>query len=153
MSAIGTCRHFEIGDQCSLSGVKRTSQLHSVMFAFDSSGHSVALSKGWFAPVLWASRLRTDMRRREFITLLGGIAVAGVRPLYGHAQDTIKVWRVGILDTTSAKSANVEAFRSALSQLGYVEGQNLIIEYARAKAASNGSPNSRLSWWVLRSIL
>lgn len=69
------------------------------------------------------------MRRREFITLFGSMAVAGVRPLYAHAQGTIKVWRVGMLDTTSAKSANVEAFRSALSQLGYVEGQNLIIEY------------------------
>jgi putative ABC transport system substrate-binding protein len=36
-----------------------------------------------------------------------------------------------MLDTTSAKlnAANVEAFRNALSQLGYVEGQNLIIEY------------------------
>ena len=69
------------------------------------------------------------MRRREFITLLGSIAVAGGRPLYANAQGTTKVWRVGILDTTSAKSANVEAFRNALSQLGYVEGQNLIIEY------------------------
>jgi putative tryptophan/tyrosine transport system substrate-binding protein len=69
------------------------------------------------------------MRRREFITLLGSLAVAGVRSLYAHAQGTIKVWRVGILDTTSAKSANVEIFRNALSQLGYVEGQNLIIEY------------------------
>jgi hypothetical protein len=69
------------------------------------------------------------MRRREFITLLGSLAVAGVRSLYAHAQGTIKVWRVGILDTTSAKSANLEVFRNALSQLGYVEGQNLIIEY------------------------
>lgn len=73
--------------------------------------------------------MRTDTRRREFITLLGSIAVAGARPFYAHAQGSTKVWRVGILDTTSAKSANVEAFRGALSQLGYVEGQNLIIEY------------------------
>lgn len=69
------------------------------------------------------------MRRREFTTLLGSIAVAGVWSLYGRAQDAAKVWRVGILDTTSAKSPNVEAFRNALSQLGYVEGQNLTIEY------------------------
>ncbi|MGB6351324.1 MAG: ABC transporter substrate-binding protein [Pseudolabrys sp.] len=69
------------------------------------------------------------MRRREFFTLLGGVAAAGARPLYAHAQGSLKVWRIGILDTTSAKSANVEAFRNALSQLGYVGGQNLIIEY------------------------
>src|SRR5690349_8169195 len=70
-----------------------------------------------------------DVRRREFTTLLGSIAVTGIWPFYAQAQDTAKVWRVGILDTTSAKSANVEAFRNALSQLGYVEGKNLIVEY------------------------
>jgi len=69
------------------------------------------------------------MRRREFITLFGSMTVANVRSLHAHAQSTTKVWRVGVLDTTSARSANVEAFRNALSQLGYVEGQNLIIEY------------------------
>jgi putative ABC transport system substrate-binding protein len=71
------------------------------------------------------------MRRREFIAILGSMAVAGVWPLYARAQDTAKVWRVGMLDTTTAKlnAANVEAFRNALSELGYVEGQNLIIEY------------------------
>ncbi|MGB9041112.1 MAG: hypothetical protein WCC81_01420, partial [Pseudolabrys sp.] len=69
------------------------------------------------------------MRRREFTTLLASVAVAGVWSHCARAQDTAKVWRVGILDTTSAKSANVEAFRNALSQLGYVEGQNLVIEY------------------------
>ena len=68
------------------------------------------------------------MRRREFITFLGGTAVAW--PLDALAQQTSKVWRIGMLDTTSAThNPNVDAFRRELRQLGYVEGQNLIIEY------------------------
>jgi hypothetical protein len=69
------------------------------------------------------------MQRRQFITFLGGTAVAW--PLGALGQQTSKVWRVGMLETTSAtlNAANVEAFRRALRQLGYVEGQNLIIEY------------------------
>jgi putative tryptophan/tyrosine transport system substrate-binding protein len=69
------------------------------------------------------------MRRREFITLIGGAAAAW--PLGARAQQTSKVWRVGMLETTSAtlNAVNVDAFRRGLRQLGYVEGQNLIIEY------------------------
>ena len=69
------------------------------------------------------------MRRREFITLIGGTAVAW--PSVALAQQTSKVWRVGMLDTTPAtlNAANIDAFRRGLRQLGYVEGQNLIIEY------------------------
>jgi ABC-type uncharacterized transport system substrate-binding protein len=69
------------------------------------------------------------MRRREFITFLGGTAVAW--PFDALAQQTSKVWRVGMLDTTPAtlNAPNVDAFRRGLRQLGYVEGQNLIIEY------------------------
>ena len=69
------------------------------------------------------------MRRREFTTLFVSMTVGGVWSLYARAQGTTKVWRVGMLETTSARSANVEAFRNALVQLGYVEGRNLIIEY------------------------
>jgi putative ABC transport system substrate-binding protein len=69
------------------------------------------------------------MRRRELITLLGGTALAW--PLGALAQQTSKVWRVGMLDTTPAtlNAANIDAFRRGLRQLGYVEGQNLIIDY------------------------
>ena len=69
------------------------------------------------------------MQRREFITFLGRTAVAW--PLDALAQQTSKVWRVGMLDTTPAtlNAPNVDAFRHGLRQLGYVEGQNLIIEY------------------------
>ena len=69
------------------------------------------------------------MKRREFITLLGG--AAAVWPIVARAQKPAKVWRVGMLDTTAAtlNAANVDAFRKAMHQLGYIEGQNLILEY------------------------
>jgi ABC-type uncharacterized transport system substrate-binding protein len=69
------------------------------------------------------------MQRREFITLVGFSAVAW--PIDAWAQQTSKVWRVGMLETTSEtlNAPNVNAFRRGLRELGYVEGQNLIIEY------------------------
>lgn len=68
------------------------------------------------------------MRRRDFITLAGGIAAW---PLAVRAQQAEKVWRVGMLDTTPAKlnAVNIDAFRDALARLGYVEGRNAVIEY------------------------
>ena len=72
------------------------------------------------------------MRRREFITLLGGAAVAW--PLTVRAQQAGKVWRIGILDTATRElnTDNLAAFYKGLRDFGYVEGQNLIIEYRSA---------------------
>ena len=69
------------------------------------------------------------MKRREFITLLGGAAV--VWPLAAGAQKSSKVYRIGVLEQTSVAlhDASFEAFRQGLRELGYVEGQNLAIEY------------------------
>ena len=69
------------------------------------------------------------MRRRDFIKAVAGSAVAW--PMGAAAQQTSKVWRVGMLETTSEtlNAPNVTAFRRGLQQLGYVDGQNLIIEY------------------------
>jgi putative ABC transport system substrate-binding protein len=74
-----------------------------------------------------------DMKRREFITLLGGAAAAW--PLAAWAQQPGRVWRIGVLETTSMalNAANFEAFHQSLRDLGYIEEQNLIIEYRSAE--------------------
>jgi putative ABC transport system substrate-binding protein len=62
------------------------------------------------------------MKRREFITLLGG---AAAWPLATRAQQAAKVAHIGIVDNT----ARWDAFRQALRDLGYVEGHNVKFEY------------------------
>jgi putative tryptophan/tyrosine transport system substrate-binding protein len=65
------------------------------------------------------------VKRREFLTLLGG---AAAWPIVARAQQPAKVARLGYL--APARLPNlIEALRAGLRELGYVEGQNLAIEY------------------------
>src|SRR5262245_19522155 len=72
------------------------------------------------------------MRRREFITLLGGAAVAW--PLAARAQPA-KVARIAFLGLVSSSShaSRVAAFRVGLRDLGWIEGRNLVIEFRWAE--------------------
>ena len=72
------------------------------------------------------------MRRREFITLLGGAAV--VWPLAARAEQVAKVWRIGYL--AEAPRELDEVFRQSLRKLGYIEGSNLTTIYRYAKGGS-----------------
>jgi putative tryptophan/tyrosine transport system substrate-binding protein len=67
------------------------------------------------------------MRRREFISLLGGATASW--PLAVRAQQAARVPRIGwIAIGTPQGSEFFEAVRQGLRQLGYVEGQSVIIE-------------------------
>jgi putative ABC transport system substrate-binding protein len=80
------------------------------------------------------------LRRRDFVTLLGGAAAAW--PLAARAQQA-KVWRIGVLETISQglNAANFDAFRRGLRELGYVEGQNLTIDYRSADGRAERFPD------------
>jgi putative tryptophan/tyrosine transport system substrate-binding protein len=71
------------------------------------------------------------MRRREFISLLSGAAVAW--PVAADAQQAAKIARIGYLSTDLASSGLHDAFRQGLRDLGYVEGRNVVIEYRDAE--------------------
>src|SRR5262245_21614913 len=70
-----------------------------------------------------------DLRRRQVLTLLGGAAAAW--PLAVRAQQPGSMRRIGFLGLgpASLSASRVEALRSGLRDLGYVEGRNIVLEF------------------------
>jgi putative ABC transport system substrate-binding protein len=69
------------------------------------------------------------VRRREFISLLGGAAATW--PSAARAQQTGKVWRIAYLAgvSRSAASGSYAAFVEGMRELGYIEGKDFVIEW------------------------
>src|SRR4051812_43373315 len=79
-----------------------------------------------------------QLRRREFITLLGGAAAAW--PLPALAQQP-KVYRIGVLLVGNADVESLRTeLRETLAKSGYVEGQNLLFEFRSAEEALDRLP-------------
>jgi putative tryptophan/tyrosine transport system substrate-binding protein len=72
------------------------------------------------------------MRRRQFIGFVGGVLAW---PIAARTQQPAKVARVGYLGfgTPAASGTRIEALRAGLNSLGYIEGQNIAIEFRWAK--------------------
>jgi putative tryptophan/tyrosine transport system substrate-binding protein len=73
-----------------------------------------------------------QLKRREFITLLGGAVATSALPLTARAQQTGAIRRIGVLvnnvETDPEVQAQIAAFRQSLEQFGWLEGRNIRIE-------------------------
>src|SRR5262245_6528894 len=85
-------------------------------------------------------RMATYIRRREFIVTLGSAAAAW--PLAARAQKSDKIARIGYLSAANPRSApNFAAFEQRLRELGYIDGQNIVIEYRDAEGEMDRLPD------------
>jgi putative tryptophan/tyrosine transport system substrate-binding protein len=73
------------------------------------------------------------MRRRDFIALLASGAVS---PLAVHAQQAVKVKRIGFLRVGPPPKSFIDGFRQGLREQGLVEGQNIVIEWGLAQSVA-----------------
>ena len=79
------------------------------------------------------------MRRREFIALISGAIAC---PMVVRAQQQAKVRRIGYLGVTSTSDRPrlLDAFRQRLLELGWVEGQNIVLDYRFAEGRLDQLP-------------
>jgi putative ABC transport system substrate-binding protein len=74
------------------------------------------------------------MRRRDFIAGLGGTAAM---PFAARAQDAGRTYRLGMLSANAKEVPQLGAFFDELKRSGFVEGQNLAVEFRRFAAAGD----------------
>jgi ABC-type uncharacterized transport system substrate-binding protein len=79
-----------------------------------------------------------DVTRREFITVLGGVVVS---PVVGLAQQSERIRLIGIVSPAPThKTVLFDTFRYRLTELGYVEGRNIELDFRLAAGALDRIP-------------
>ena len=83
-----------------------------------------------------------DIKRREFISLLGGAAAWISWPSTARAQQSAKVWKVGFLGAESAATNQhfFDAFREGMRDHAYIDGKNIIFVERWAEGRSERFP-------------
>jgi len=81
------------------------------------------------------------MSKKFFVFVVTGLILVSIS--LAEAQQPKKVYRIGVLERTSMElnAANFEAFRQGLGEFGYVEGQNIVIEYRSADGRDERFPD------------
>ncbi|HET9763321.1 MAG TPA: ABC transporter substrate-binding protein, partial [Casimicrobiaceae bacterium] len=93
--------------------------------------------------MMWLRRVGAAPLRMDRRAFLGGAATVWLLPCrLARAQASGRLYRIGVLESipASQNTANLEALRRGLRELGYVEGRNLIIEYRSADGAADRFP-------------
>jgi hypothetical protein len=90
------------------------------------------------------------MDRRMFLATVAGSLLAA--PLAAEGQSARTVPRIGVIVEQTSTDPFLAAFRQALRDLGYTEGQNIVIEYRYAHGGSPGFLNSSPNSSVLESM-
>jgi putative ABC transport system substrate-binding protein len=77
------------------------------------------------------------VKKNIVVSVVFGLLLASIHSV--GAQQPSKVRKIGFLNQTGAFTANVEAFRQGMRELGYIEGQNIVIEFR------SGEPGAQLT--------
>jgi putative tryptophan/tyrosine transport system substrate-binding protein len=88
------------------------------------------------------------VKRREFITLLGGSAAW---PLAARAQQGERMRRISVLASSPENDPTIQArlgaLQHGLQQSGWTDGRNVRIEYRWAAGKTDDLRNMRANWW------
>jgi hypothetical protein len=93
----------------------------------------------------------TERRMARWTTRLGALTIALILltiPVAAGGQQAGKAWRIGLLSSASSSAGadRLLALKQGLQALGYVEGQNLTIEYRWAREEMIAFRRSRQIW-------
>jgi putative tryptophan/tyrosine transport system substrate-binding protein len=94
------------------------------------------------------------MRRREFITLVGGMAAELLAPHDALAQPSDRIRQIAMLSgfaaTDAEAQARVAALQQGLKELGWLEGRNLSIDFRWGTGERDRNASTRASRWPAR---